>query len=221
MATKKLKSLKGRRMRITRLDECGVPVVGACTTVVTSGFITVDFQAEIESGEDYQQKNANGDLEIDEKDPDRIRWINTSISMCEVDPDVLNITANSSLITDAAGTDTIGAGFGGTPNTEAFAIEVWTKQAGRDCVGGTPEYGYFVVPFITGGIIDGGFTIENGVLTVGIKGEGQKATSDWGVGPYGDNPLLQTTGLDVGLCLGVVRTTVAPPAVTAGCVALA
>ncbi len=29
MATKKLASIKGRRMRLTRLDECGVPVIGS------------------------------------------------------------------------------------------------------------------------------------------------------------------------------------------------
>lgn len=219
MATKILKSLKGRRLRLTRLDECGVPVVGACSSIVTDGFITVELAPEIEAGEEYQQKNAYGDLCISEKDADRAKWVNTTISMCEVNPDVLDIVAAGNALTD--GTDTIGASFGTTANATAFALEVWTKQAGRDCSGGNPEWGYFLVPFVINGSVDGSVTIENGALTIGYKGEGQPAVADWGVNPYGDNPLLDVAGMPVDELWAVVRTTVQPPAVTDGCVALA
>ena len=66
MATKMLNSLKGRVIRITRLDNCGVPVVGACSSIVTAGFITLGFAPEVEAGDEYTQKNAWGDFCINE-----------------------------------------------------------------------------------------------------------------------------------------------------------
>lgn len=219
MATKTLKSLKGRVMRLTRLDECGVPVIGACSSIVTDGFITVEFAPEIEAGEEYLQKNAWGDFCISEKDADRVKWINVSMSMCEVNPDVLDLVGGATPITD--GTDTIGASFGVQGNLEAFALEIWTKQAGSACDGGDPEWGYFVAPFILNGNIDGSLTIENGTLTMDLKGEAQQASDEWGVNPYGDNPLLTVAGFPADEFWAVVRTTVQPPTVTDGCVALA
>jgi hypothetical protein len=219
MSTKKLNSLKGRTMRLTRLDNCGIPVVGACSTIVTQGFITVEFAPEVEAGEEYTQKNAWGEFCVSEKDADRTKWVNTSISMCEVDPDTLDLVAGATPIND--GTDNIGAAFGVSGSLEAFALEVWTKQAGGSCEGGTPEWGYFCEPFCTNGSIDGSVTIENGVMSINVKGEGQKATSDWGVNPYGDNPLIAAAGFPVDHFWAVVRTTVQPPTVTDGCVALA
>ena len=219
MATKTLNSLKGRVVRLTRLDACGVPVVGACSSIVTDGFITVEFAPEIESGEEYTQKNAWGDFCVSEKDADRMKWVNVSMEMCEVNPDVLDLIAGAETISD--GTDTIGAAFGENGSLDAFAIEVWTKQAGGTCDGGSPEWGYFCVPFATNGQIDGSVTIENGTLSVTVKGEGQPATDSWGVNPYLDNPLLTAAGFPVDKLWAVVRTTVQPPAVTDGCVALA
>lgn len=221
MATKMLNSLKGRVIRVTRLDECGVPVVGACSSIVSAGFISVEFAPEIEAGEEYLQKNAWGDFCISEKDYDRTKWVNVSISLCEINPDLLDVIGGGSPVLDAAGTDTIGASFGEDGQLNAFAIEVWTKQAGEACTGGNPEWGYFVAPFCTNGNLDGSFTVENGTLSLDIKGEAQQATSDWGVNPYGDNPLLATAGMPVGDFWAVVRTTVQPPADTGGCVALA
>lgn len=218
MATKVLTSLKGRVIRLTRLDSCGAPVIGACSSIVSAGFITVEIAPEVEAGEEYTQKNAWGDFCVSEKDRDRYKWVNVSLSLCEVHPDILDLVGGASAISD--GTDTIGASFGEDTNDQGFAIEVWTKQAGGSCDSGNPEWGYFVVPFCLNGALDGGFTIENGTMSVSLKGEGQPAVADWGVNPYGDNPLEAAAGMPVGDFMAVVRTTVQPPAVTAGCVAL-
>lgn len=218
MVTKATRSLKGRTMRLTRLNNCGVPVIGVCSSLVTNGFITVDFAPEMEAGEEYISKNAWGDFCINEKDYDRMKWLNVTITMCEVHPDVLDIVAGAKPITD--GTDKIGASFGQDGSTAAFGLEVWTKQAGNACVGGAAEWGYFVVPLVMNGNIDGSVTIEQGALTMGLKGEGMAATSAWATNPYPDNPLMAVAGFPVGDYWAVVRTTVQPPAATASCVAL-
>jgi hypothetical protein len=217
MATRKIKSVKGRVMRLTRLDECGNPYAGECATIVTDGFISVTLSDEVEAGEEYTQKNAWGDFCIAEKDGDRVKWANVSISMCEVDPEVLDLVggANPVVLAD----DTIGATFGTEPNPNAFALEVWTKKAGTDACasGGNPEWGYFVVPYVRNGILDGDLTIENAPLTVGLKGEGIGASGSWGVGPHGDNPMKAPAGFPEGDLYGMVVTDVQPPEPTDGC----
>lgn len=220
MATKVLKSVKGRRVRLTRLDECGDPVIGSCSVIVTGGFIRVTISAEIENGEEITQKTAWGDYCLKEKDPDIIKWVNVTVDLCEVDPNVLDMFAGANPLVNA--TDTIGASFGTGTNPDAVGVEVWTKQAGQDaCAAGTVNWGYFVVPFVKNGRINGDVTIENGPLTMSVVGQGFEANSNWGVGPHGDNPLLVATGFPVGDLWAQVVTTVQPPALTAGCAALA
>jgi hypothetical protein len=219
MASKKIKSIKGRVMRLTRLDECGAPATSEeCGVIVTEGFISVTLSNEIEAGEEYTQKNAWGDFCIAEKDGDRVKWANVAISMCEVDPEILDLVGGANPV--VVGSDTIGATFGTEPNPNAFAIEVWTKKAGSEACGasgGNPEWGYFVVPYVRNGILDGDLTIENAPLTIGLKGEGIGASDTWGVGPHGDNPMKATTGFPAGDLYGIVVTDVQPPAVTDGC----
>lgn len=218
MATKMLNSLKGRVIRLTRLDACGTPVVGACSTIVTEGFISVEFAPEIEAGEEYTQKNAWGDFCISEKDSDRTKWVNVNLSLCEINPDLLDLIGGANPIMD--GSDTIGASFGQDASLNAFAIEVWTKQAGGACDGGLPEWGYFVAPFCTNGSISGSVTIENGVMAIDMMGQAQPATDAWGVTPYDDNPLATVEGFPEGDIWAVVRTTAQPPEATEGCEAL-
>lgn len=219
MATKKLKSYKGRRLRITRLDECGIPAYGPAGTIVTSGFITVTVGREEEAGDTYTSKNAWGELCVNEKDPDILKWVNVSVEMCEIDPGVLDIMAGSDVIT--SGADTIGAYFGPDPMVGGYAIEVWTKVAGVDaCASGTQEWGYVAVPWLKNGKLDGDFKVENAPLNITLAGQGFPATADWGLTPYGDNPLKDAGGFQTGKIWAVVRTDVQPPNDTLGATTL-
>ena len=223
MATRKIKSVKGRVMRLTRLDECGNPAYGdACGTIVTDGFISVTLSDEVEAGEEYTQKNAWGDFCIAEKDADRRKWVNVTIQMCEVDPEVLDLVGGATPVVDGQG-NTIGATFGRDPNPNSFAIEVWTKKAGSsacDPGSGAAEWGYFAVPNVTNGSIDGDITIENGPLTMGLKGEGQGASEGWLDGPYDPSPFPAGATFPPDDLYGIFITTTAPPDVTDGCEAL-
>jgi hypothetical protein len=217
MATKKLKSIKGRVVRVTRLDQCGLPVYGEGGYVVSKGFITVTLGNEYETGEELQQKNAWGEYCVNDKDPDITKWVNVSVQFCEVDPTVLDIIGGANPV--VVGDDTIGATFGQPSTTEAFAIEVWTKKSGQDaCVGGTVEWGYFVVPFVKNGKLDGDVKIENAPLNVTLVGEGFGAPATWGMGPHMDEPMKAS--FPAGDFWGLVVTNVQPPAETAGAVEL-
>lgn len=213
MATKILKSIKGKTVRITRLDECGVIVEGSCTTLVSDCFISVTLTGEFESGTEFVQKNAWGDLCINDKDPDVLKRVTVGIQFAEINPDALDIITDSTPVVSSG--DTIGSTWGSTYNDTSFALEVWTKRTGADCVAGTPEWGYFLVPFIRNGKIDGDITIENGALTMGVTGDAFAATG-WDMGPYLDDPFVEP--FPDGEIFGMVVTDVQPPVDTAGCV---
>lgn len=216
MATKTLKSIKGRVMRLTKLDICGNPVTGACSSIVSSGFITVTPNMVYEEGTEIIRKNAWGALCINHKDAPELKRVEVVTEFTDVDPDVMTFMAGGSPVTD--GTNTIGNTYGPTVAGGGYAMEVWTKQLGQ--CGTSPEWGYFVVPFIINGRMTSPPVIQNDALTLGVTGEGQQATDAWGVTPYDDNPFLAEDGFPEGEFWGLVRTTVQPPAVTAGCVAL-
>lgn len=222
MATKKLRSVKGRRMRLTALDECGAPdTSNPCGVIVTSGFISVAWSDEVETGDEYTQKNAWGDFCIAEKDSDRVKWTNVTISFCEVDPEILVMLGGAVPNINSDGVMT-GAFFTREPNPLSYALEIWTKKAGTDsCAGGgDPEWGYFAGYNIRNGMLDGDLTIESAPLALNMKGELYGASEAWGVGPYPDNPLDNVLGVPAGALRYIGITTVQPPDDTDGCIAI-
>ena len=215
MATKILKSIKGKVVRITRLDECGDVVEGTCSTLVADCFVSVTLSGEFESGDEYLQKSAWGDLCINDKDPDILKRVNVSIEFAEINPDALDIITDASPV--VSGGNTIGQTWGPTANEQAFALEVWTKRTGVDCAtGANQEWGYFLIPFVKNGKLDGDLTIENGVMTMSVMGEAFPVQASWGAGPYTPNPFVEN--FPTGDIFGAVVTTVQPPSDTAGCV---
>lgn len=219
MPSKTLRSVKGKVARFTLLDACGDPITGDCSTLVTEGFVRVRFAPEIEQGEEFSLRNAWGDYCVLDNDDDRYKWLNVTVDLCGVDPAVVSLLGGATPLVDDDDT-IIGFAAGGSVNTNPFAIEVWAAQAGQGCaVGGNPEWVYYVAPFVRNGRIDGEIVVERGVATLSLVGKGYHASSAWGDGPYGDDPLVDTGGFPEGELWAQVVTGVQPPAPTDGCVA--
>lgn len=223
MPTRILKSIKGNVVRLTRLNACGDPIVGSCSSLVSECFVSVTLSGEFESGTEFVQKNAWGNLCISDKDADVLKRVNVAIQFAELNPDALDFMTDSNTV--ASSGNNIGSTWGTAMNQTAFALEVWTKASGAACSPSSPSWGYFLVPFIKNGKLDGDITIQNDVLTVSIMGEAFPAPDDgtgkstWDVSPYTPNPFVVTfPELEV---FGFVTTTVQPPTDTAGCVAIA
>lgn len=223
MPTRILKSIKGNVVRLTRLNACGDPIVGSCSSLVSECFISVTLSGEFESGTEFVQKNAWGNLCISDKDADVLKRVNVALQFAELNPDALDFMTDSNTVVSSG--NNIGSTWGTAMNQTAFALEVWTKASGAACSPSSPSWGYFLVPFIKNGKLDGDLTIQNDVLTVSIMGEAFPAPDDgtgkstWDVSPYTPNPFVVTfPELEV---FGFVTTTVQPPTDTAGCVAIA
>ena len=175
---------RGRVFRITRLDECGAPIEGLCSTVVTDGLITVTDTANYLDPEDITQANANGDLCIDDQADPAMRWMDLEIVLCNIDPDLINImTGDPTVLDDAVAPNTVGyridQALTGSGN---FALEIWSGVPGTACTGGFPLFGYHLFPWVKQATW-GERVVGNSAYTVTLNAR-TSVGSPWGVGPY-------------------------------------
>jgi len=219
------------RVRITKLNSCGQVVTGSCSQVVSDGIISVEMTKNYEDREEFFVKNGDGTFCVRETTPPILKWIDLVITLCNVDPDIVNLAANQVLYTsnDAAATK---IGWSTDENAAAgvnFALEGWTRLSGTGalCTGGT-EYGYVLFPWVVEGTI-GDMTLENGVANFVINAR-THGNSLWGVGPYNvdlsdnsgtlNNPIPMLTPILSTQHHRMFITRLAPPAAACGCAAV-
>jgi hypothetical protein len=219
------------RVRVTKVSSCGVPVTG-CSTVVSDGIISVEMTKEYEDREEFFVKNGDGTFCVRETNPPILKWINLTLTFCNVDPELVNIMAAEPLVLNDA-VAPVATGYS-TDETSAgaanFALEGWTRLAnngGVACTGGT-EFGYTLFPWIVEGTI-GDLTYENGVANFVLTAR-TRSQSLWGLGPYfvdySDNPAGSTTPIRLLTPIlstqhaRMFLTRLAPPTAACGCTTL-
>jgi hypothetical protein len=213
MAERTFSSIKARRIRITKLDECGEPddTVGNASVLVTSGFTKVSGTIEVEEGEEFLVKNAWGDLCVNEKDDSRIKRVNLEIEFCQVHPALLSMVAGGTSILD--GSDYVGASFGESVGTN-FQLEVWTKMAGTDCdLTTTIPYIYWAFPLVTGGVL-GDFEMANSTMNLMMTAMTEGTPTAYGQGWFEPDYFL--SALPAGQFFAFQPAQAAPPADTNG-----
>lgn len=186
MATKCASFLRGRRMRVTRLDACGRPIYGPESVVSTKGFISIAYTAVTDEGEEINVPNASGETCIREPATPKFLGYTVEVTFCQVDPDLFAMMTGQRVLEDANG-DVVGFSMDTAVNAadSAFSLEAW---AGSPATGGCAEgaegnFGYILLPFLQGGIV-GDFTLENAEVTFTVSGAATKDGNAWGVGPY-------------------------------------
>jgi hypothetical protein len=205
-------------MRATRLDGCGRLDPGACSAIVSDGFVSVAFTANIDEGEEINLTNAAGRTCVKDTPTPTLTGYSLTITFCEVNPDLYAMLTGQSTVFDANG-DAVGFRVNGDvdASSSGFALEVWSNVPGVACEAGAEgSFGYLLVPFVQGGVL-GDFTLENAAVTFTLQNATTKSGSGWGKGPYnvveqeagGAGPLLED--IASGDFLHVQLTTIAPP----------
>jgi hypothetical protein len=176
---------RAQSLRITRLDDCGVPVEGETGTLVT-GFVSVTPTPNYLDPEELQQTDSNGDLCIDDRGPVQLRWIDLSIILCVTDPFFVNMVTGDPLVVDDATptANTVGwridAELTGSAN---FALEMWSGVGGQGCdPSGFAKYGYQLFPWVRDAQW-GEWVVGNNALTTTFTARAVWG-GGWGVGPY-------------------------------------
>lgn len=219
------KPFKGRTIRLTKLDDCCTPPAAdtECAVGVFDAFTTVSLEANVEDGETAFERKANGDVCINERDPNLLQDLTVSLTLCNVLPETISMLTGWPVVYDS---DENSVGFDimdGTTEGEV-GVEVWSGVAGIDCGEGA-RYGYNVLPCTSGWQLSdtiewaGIDTIFAITLTANTRG-----SHGWGSGPYAvqndsggvAGPLLDP--MQTGSHARIMTTEVPPPELTDGCV---
>lgn len=198
--------VRGRAMRVTRLDACGAAVLGPRSTVVTEGFISVGFTANTEEGETISVVNAAGHVCISDEPAPTFTGYTVEVAFCGVDPDLYALMCGQPVVMDDQSTpQAVGFQMNSDVNLDSsgFSIELWSGVPSGLCTDGEETFGYLLVPFLKGGVI-GDFTIENAAINFTLTGAKSKDGNAWGVGPY--DVLVDDDGLDSPLLANLPTT---------------
>lgn len=211
--------IRGKVLRVTKLDGCGNRVLGPQSQVTTDGFTTVAYTANTTTGDPISVVNAAGNECIsDTPAPEFTGWT-VNLTFCQVEPYLFTLLTGMPVVFAADGTTAVGINIDTTISLSGtgFALETWSSVPTTACVGGVASYGYLLLPFLQGGVL-GDFSVENGAITFTIQGAITKDGNAWGVGPYNvvknvsniDSPL--NTALTTTNHMHLELTTTAPPA---------
>jgi hypothetical protein len=219
------KPFRGRTIRVTQLDDCCTPPASGteCALYVSDGFVTVTLEPNVEEGETALERKANGDVCLNEKDPDLLQNLTVSLVLCQVRSELVSMLTGWPVVRDSDGN---GVGFdimeGATEAQTAF--ELWSGVSGIDCGEGA-RYGYNALPCVSGWQLGenlewGGIDVISSITLNGTT----SGSHTWGTGPYavqGDEtgtpgPLLDP--IQTGAHARIMSTDVPPPDVTVGCV---
>lgn len=187
--TKTLSLVKGRRIRVTRTDNCGRPVFGDESTSVSKGFISVAYTAITNESDEISVPNAAGEICVFEPSETTLVGYSVEIVFCDVDPEVFSQITGNPVVRDAFGAAVgIDIDLDTDISAQGFALELWAGSASLDACetdGAQGSYGYLLLPFVKGGIV-GDFTIENGAVSFTLTGGKTQKSNNWGFGPYAD-----------------------------------
>lgn len=211
--------IRGRVMRVTKLDACGAPILGPDSVIITDGFVSIAMSAQTSQGNAITVTNAAGNDCVSDTPAPKFTGYQLTFAFCGVDPTLFAMMTGQTIVYDADGTEPVGFeestdvdldGFG-------FAVEVWSSVPVGACTGGEQTYGYFLLPFVKGGVFTDS-TIQNDAVDFGIQNALSKDGQGWGVGPYDVVDDGTGAGGPLNVALGdnahrhIELTTIAPPA---------
>lgn len=186
----RFQTVRGRTVRLTKVDQCGNPIGGAGASFVTQGFITLKATKNMDNGNEIKQNRA--DDSVDSYIPGKQTLLNFNM---EIDFSVNDTGAIPMVSGDPAVLDWQSAVSGWeeqalNPSQVFFALELWTGAAqpmGAACSGANPQYGYWAYPFIGNAYIDVD-DIANTETNFKLMANTFHG-NQWGKGPYNVVPL--------------------------------
>ena len=194
MTTKCFTLVRGRRMRVTRLDDCGRIVFGDDSQAVSKGFVSVALTANTSESDEISVTDADGEVIVLEPSEENLAGYGAEIVFRQVDPELFNVITGQKTYANYSG-DIIGLVVNTKIKPKRVALELWAGVHGGDACE-NPEaqgdYGYMLLPNLKGGIV-GDITVENGAINFTIRGARSLDGNYWKQGPYpvmlGGNPV--------------------------------
>lgn len=179
--------LRGRLIRVTRVNSLGRPVYGPNAWVITKGFIRIQEQQQITEGEQISLQNASGENCVSDKSSDSLDWINLTMDFCRVNFCLFTLmNEHFKALHNCYGEQHGFAESYDLAQDSGFALEIW-----QDTQGWIPTdplasgaWLYKLLSFCVGARL-GDETTENNATTFQVVAR-TKRGSGWGVGPHND-----------------------------------
>lgn len=229
MSTTCFAPVLGKKIRVTRLDNCCNPAPAGteCGMAISDGFIRVSMSTETTEGTEITTTKADGTVCYSVRTPDSFNRMTVEIEFCQVDPDLFEMMSNAEPFVDYNG-DTTGFTVGEGSLEKRFALELWTGLASNEeaCLtpGAEEGSGYFLLPCLQGGVLGDFEVVGDGESNFTITGAFTNKAIGWGVGPYdvmldaeGEPAPLPAPGLETSKHFLATLTGVAPPPAACGC----
>lgn len=203
-------------IRVTKVDACGVPIPGATSGFVTECIASLSMENNIDEGDDVVFKAANGKLCGFRKACPSLLNIDVTLTVFQASPELFDVLTGNPVVDDFGG-DPIGTDTCAISCAAGFALEGWAEVLDDNCAnGGTPKWVYFLLPWVTNGLI-GDLEIGSEAVNFEITGS-TRAGGGWGQGPYNvmgidalGTPGPMLTPLGATCHRRIMEVTVAPP----------
>ncbi|QEM41556.1 hypothetical protein SEA_FORZA_89 [Gordonia phage Forza] len=176
-------SVQGVALVVSRLTPTGAVATGPKSAYAVSTFMKFGFTPEYTEGDEVEEKAADGTVCVYFKSPDVLKRVTFSLTICDPSPELTEILAGGSLLTD--GSETVGyaapeTGTNATPNGVGF--EVWSRAVVKGKQAAAGPFWRWVFPYANMRFT-GERAMENGMMANEFEG--------WGVGNalYDDGPL--------------------------------
>lgn len=221
------KPLQGATFRVTRMDECGVPLFDECAYAVSDGQTSIEITPNTTDGQQFQLINAAGRALVNQQAKTILNWFDYTVVMGVKDPELFWMMTGADIFRDYSG---LSAGNEITADnyaTGSFGLEIWLGNAEEECPPGFPApfFGYVLLPWTNDGKLSESVTVANDLITYTFTGRTRIGNS-WGVGPY--DVMLDAAGLPAPLPTPVktnahyldLLTQLPPPEPDCGCLEL-
>lgn len=188
MASEHAASVQGVALRVCKLGADGKPLVGPKSSIVTDAFMKFGFSSEYTTGDEIEEKAANGNVCIYFQPDDVLKRVTFSLSICNPSPELHEMLVGGNILLPSSGTDAIGyaapaTGIASTPNGVAFEVFSRAIVAGRPAA--ELPFWRWVFPYAKMKFT-GERTLENGAMAnefegwgIGNAAYGKGAAGDW------------------------------------------
>lgn len=225
--------IKGTRIRLTKVNSCGLPIAGPANFLVTDGFVRVAITPVMKDRKEIEQENAEGKVCFSDTTPAIRKHHTVELEMCNVNTGAITLLNGWPQVLNFA---EVPIGYQDLPDVEGdygVVLEVWTAgKSEDDCPAPTDDdiftmpgsgrkYGYLVIA-AKEWVLDGGLSIGADVSTVKFTGI-SFAVPHWGKGPWNvmeidedGTPGRMLTPMNDKSHYRLFRTGVTPPESTPG-----
>lgn len=215
--------IKGRVIRLIKLDVCGNPVTGANSAVVVmDGFVSVKATPQYEDGTEFVKKRADGLLCVNSKDDGQLKRVQLASDFCVMDPDAIVLKNGARLLsTGATGTGAVISNL--APLAYHYSFEMWQYVSGVNActTSGLQNWIYWAFPNVKNTQIQD-FTVQNDTFDWTEQADAVAAGTLWGSTPTALPPssYINNSTFIPGDVYAYNLTSVQPPAASCGAVLL-